>query len=238
MAIEWHTTAHAGSTMRMYMAQPYTTTAAPLVLVLQHRGGVDEHMQDMVHRLFREGYTVIAPDLFHRLGPEVPADERVHRLRDPEIVQDCQAAIAYARAHGLPINRIGVVGFCSGGRSAYLAAAELPDINAAAVFYGGNTKVAKGDTASPFEKSARITCPVIGFFGADDTNPSPQDVQDLGQALQRQGTWYEWHTYQDTGHAFHNFKSSHYRPRAAAASWHTLLGFFDQHLRHPAGMAV
>jgi carboxymethylenebutenolidase len=122
-----------------------------------------------------------------------------------------------------------------GGRVAYLGACEIAEFRAAAVFYGGNIMKALGDGPSPFERSAKIDCPVIGFFGAEDGNPSPDDVKKIAAELARLGKWHEFHSYNGAGHAFHNFTGERYRERAARASWQELLAFLAEHLGVAAG---
>src|SRR5581483_9594010 len=132
--------------------------------------------------------------------------KRTQLLRDDEIVADLRATVAHLRSSlGARLGALGVMGFCMGGRVAYLGACELREFEAAAVFYGGNIMKALGDGASPFERSPGIECPLIGFFGAEDTNPSPDDVGKIAAELDRLGKWHEFHTYNGAGHAFHNF---------------------------------
>ena len=105
-------------------------------------------------------------------------------------------------------------------------------VKAAAVFYGGNIMKALGEGPSPFERSAKIGCPVIGFFGIEDTNPSPEDVRKIDAELTRLGKWHEFHIYNDTHHAFQNILNpDRYRERAARASWEELLAFFTMYLK-------
>ncbi len=205
----------------------------PGIVIAQHAGGVDEFNQDVVHRLHREGYVVAAPELFHRQqasGLEPLA--RIAQLKDAEIIEDMNAAIAHMQRAGASIAPIGVAGFCMGGRVSYLTAAANRDIKAAAVFYGGNTMKPLGGSVAPFERTAEITCPVIGFFGADDTNPSPDDMRKIDAELTRLGKWHEFHSYRDAGHAFLNFiNPERYRERQARAAWHEMLAFFAEYLK-------
>lgn len=231
MTIQWENIQSSAGNMRAYTAQPKTKGNTPLILVLQHRGGVDEHMQDVVHRLYRSGYSCIAPELFHRQEANIDFSERVGLLKDDEIISDCRAAIDYSKQNFGNVSSIGVVGFCSGGRSAYLAATEIDCIDAATVFYGGNLKKPMGGDLSPFEKTKNINCPVLGFFGMDDKNPSPQDVANLSEELNKFSKWHEFHSYRDVGHAFHNFKSEYYRDNAAQSSWARMISFFDDILK-------
>lgn len=231
MSVHWEFTYVGGKPMRIYVGVPDGDGPHPAVLVAQHRGGVDEHMQDVVHRLHRAGYVVAAPELFHRQAPDIEASLRVGLLRDDQIIADLGATIDHLRSKPVQLGRIGIVGFCSGGRTTYLAATAIPDLQAAVVFYGGNIMKPQGDGPSPFEATQNIQCPLLGFFGADDKNPSPEDVQKISAELTRWNKWHEFHTFQDTGHAFHNFKSEYYRDRAARSSWAAMLVFLEARLK-------
>ena len=231
MTVRWETTNVGGKTMRLYMGVPDRPAGRPGIVVAQHAGGVDAFIQDVVHRLHREGYMVAAPELFHRQAPAgIEPLARIALLKDTEILEDMNAAIAQLQAGGA--GAVGTVGFCMGGRVSYLLAATNPQIQAAAVFYGGNIMKALGEGQSPFERSAGIACPVIGFFGAEDPNPSPADVAKISAELTRLGKWHEFHTYRDAGHAFENFiAAERYRERPARAAWHEMLAFFTERLK-------
>lgn len=219
MTVRWESTQSQGHPMRIYLGAPDRPGPHPAVLIAQHGGGLDAQMQDGVHRLHRAGYIVAAPELYHRQPADVDPAQRSSLLRDDEIVADLRATVDHLRST-MDVGPIGIIGFCMGGRVAYLAAGTMPELACAVVFYGGNLFKALGDGPTPFERTGGIGCPVLGFFGAQDTNPSPQDVQRIDAELTRLGKWHEFHTYQDAGHAFHNFlMAERYRERAAQASW-------------------
>lgn len=233
MTVRWETTEVSGSAMRIYLGAPQAPARQAGIIVAQHAGGVDAQMQDVVHRLHREGYVVAAPELFHRLSEDAAnasAPSRSTLLKDCEILTDINATIAHLRAGSLPTGPIAIIGFCMGGRVSYLAATAIAELKAAVVFYGGNTMKAMGEGPSPFDRSPDIRCPIMGFFGAEDTNPSPADVQKIDAELTRLGKWHEFHTYQDAPHAFHNFTGERYRERAARSSWAGMLAFLSDQL--------
>lgn len=232
MTVRWDTTQVDGKTMRIYMGVPDKPGPHPGIVVAQHAGGVDAQIQDAVHRLHREGYVVAAPELFHRQAADVDPSKRTSLLRDNEIIADINAAVAHLKGLRLTVAPIGICGFCMGGRVVYLAASANVELKAAAVFYGGNVFKPLGDGPSPFERLSGIQCPLIGFFGAEDANPSPDDVKKIDAELTRLGKWHEFHTYNDAGHAFQNFISQErYRERAARASWTEMLAFFTEYLK-------
>lgn len=235
MTVRWETTNVDGSPMRIYLGVPEKPGPHPGIIIAQHGPGVDAQIQDAVHRLHREGYVAAAPELYHRQSPEVERSKRIGLLRDNEIIADVNATIAHLKTLRLTVAPLGVVGFCMGGRVSYLMACVNPEFKAAAVFYGGNIMKPWGDGPSPFERTSGIQCPVIGFFGVEDANPSPDDVKRIDAELTRLGKWHEFHTYNNAGHAFQNFlDSSRYRERPARASWTEMLAFFTEYLKRGA----
>ena len=223
-----------GQPMRVYIDVPDGSSTRPGVLVMIHGPGLDRFIENQVEDLARHGYVAAAPDLFHR-QPEDGSDTmaRVGRLRDREILADADATVAYLK--GLPDVQVGplaVLGFCMGGRNTYLLAGARPDRwRAAAVFYGGNIMKPWSEGPAPFDLTSEIACPVIGFFGADDTNPSPDDVKKIDAELQKHNKPHEFHMYEGAGHAFLNFTSAERsRPKQAGDAWAKMLAFLDRHL--------
>lgn len=220
--------------MRVGVATP-SSRDAPGVLVMIHGPGLDGFIEAQLDDLARHGYVAAAPDLFHR-QPDDGADPltRVGRLLDQEILDDADSARRHLRS--LPDASVGplaVLGFCMGGRGAYLLAGARPRWwSAAAVFYGGNILVPWGDGPSPFDLTGRIRCPMIGIFGADDSNPSPDDVNRIAANLTRHDISHDFHTYAGAGHAFLNFTNAdRHRPEQARDAWSKVLAFLDRHLR-------
>jgi carboxymethylenebutenolidase len=234
MVSRWDTVTVDDSPMRCYIAPPDGRGPFPAVVVIQHAGGVDDFVQAMTDRVAAAGYVGIAPDLYHREDPDSSDDSmtRMSRLRDASIVRDVNAAIEHLG--GLPEvrpDRVGVTGFCMGGRVAYLMATVNRDLRAAVVFYGGNIMVPWGEGAAPFAQTEGIQCPVLGLFGQEDQNPSPADVARLDAEL----TWlkkvHEFHSYPGAGHAFMNEGRPSYRPQAAQDAWRRCTAWFDRYLR-------
>lgn len=229
------TIAADGHGMAVYGALPADSGPHPALVVIQHAPGLDTFMQTMVQRLAQAGYAAVAPDLYHRQAPAGFAGlERMGRLRDVEVEADVHATVDYlAGEAGVDGARLGVIGFCMGGRVAYLAAATEPRLRAAVVYYGGNIRQSWGEgVPSPFARTVHIHCPLLAHFGADDTNPSPQDMQALDAELTRAGKAHEFHAYAGAGHAFMNFTNAErYREAASEASWPRTLEFLARHLR-------
>lgn len=234
MPVRWDTVTVSGQPMRVHIGVPDGESKCAGILVAQHGPGVDSFVQDAVIRLFREGYVAAAPELYHRQPADVKDNmTRIGMLKDDEIIADMNATFAHMKGlKEIAVGPVGIVGFCMGGRVSYLIAAANREIKACTVFYGGNIMKAWGAPPTPFERTKDINCPVIGFFGNEDTNPSPDDVNKIDAELTRLNKPHEFHRYNEAGHAFQNFlDSSRWRPRPARGSWSEMLAFFAQHLK-------
>lgn len=230
----WEQVECEGSIMRMYVSVPEGIGPFPALAVAQHQGGVDEFIQSMTKRLAAAGYIAAAPELYHRDGAECVDDAKTRsmRLRDRNVIADINAAVSFLRKHSsVEPAQLGVIGFCMGGRVAYLTAAATPEFRAAVAYYGGNIFRAWGrDTPSPFERTAEIHCPILGHFGADDKNPSPEDMQKLDAELSKFNKPHEFYSYEKAGHAFMDHTKESYRRHAEEASWPRTLEFLKRHL--------
>jgi carboxymethylenebutenolidase len=230
----WQQSESDNGIMRMHVSVPAGLAPAPGIVVIQHQGGVDEFVQNMTRRLADSGYVAAAPDLYHRDGPDCNDDfvARRSRLGDRRIINDVNACVNYLQRHdGVDEKRIGIIGFCMGGRVVYLMAAAHPAFKAAVDYYGGNIFRAWGrDLASPFERTAEIHCPLQGHFGAEDKNPSPEDMAKLDAELARFNKPHEFFSYAGAAHAFMDSTKESYRGHADEASWPRTLNFFSRHL--------
>ena len=218
-----------GSPMEVYVSLPEGSGPHPGVVVAQHAGGVDEFICTMCDRLAEAGYAAAAPHLYHRLEDESEGTPR--SLIDAEMIADVEATVALLQGRDdVDAERLGVTGFCMGGRVAYLMAAAVPVFKAAVAYYGGNIRVALGGEVSPFERSHEIGCALMFHFGDEDGNPSPEDREMLDAELSHLDKEHEFHHYAGAGHAFMSFGGARYNESADTASWPRTLEFFGRHL--------
>jgi carboxymethylenebutenolidase len=231
----WENLKVDGQDMRMYASVPRGSGPFPAIVVAQHGGGVDTFIQSICDRLAGEGYAAVAPELDHRITPEMLADgsTRAQHRSDPEIIADINATVDWLRNHrAIDRERLGVTGFCMGGRVTWLTAATNPHIKAAVPHYGGNIMVPLGKaTRSPFELTSGIQCPILFHFGALDKNPSQEDMAKLDAELKRLGKPHQFYTYQGADHGFMDQTGQRYNKAAAEASWPRTLEFFATHLK-------
>ena len=234
MAASWETIKVDGSDMRMYLSVPEGSGPFPAVLVSQHGPGVNEFIQDFVNKLAKEGYVACAPELYHRVTEEMLADgsSAGQHLNDSEIVADINATVEFLRSRPfVDGERLGVTGFCQGGRTTWLAATTNPHFKAAVPFFGGNIRVPVGDSdQSPFDRTSGMKCPVLFHFGAVDTNPSPEDQARYDEELTRLGIPHQFYSYPGADHAFMDYNRDRYQKEASDIAWPRTLEFFAAHL--------
>lgn len=229
-----------GNPMEAFLFPPKGEGPHPGILLAQHipmgHTGIenDKFTLATAQRLADNGFFVAVPFLFHWWPKEELMEIKKAESRDEWMVADMQAGYQLLQAQkGVDAERIGVVGHCWGGRVAWLAACHLPEVKALGVFYGGNIKKGLGErSVPPIELTPRIPCPVIGFFGNEDANPSPQDVDDYSAALSDAGISHEFHQYDGAGHAFQNFPApERYREQPSEDAWAKLLVFLKEKLQ-------
>lgn len=203
----------------------------PAVLVIQEAFGLNNHIREVTQRIAAEGYVALAPDLYWRggKGRSVAYEDLgqaisiMQTLKDPEIVTDVGSAIAWLeKQSSVRADRIGITGFCMGGRVSYLVACELPDkIRAAAPFYGGGI---------PIDKTAKLKAPVLAFFGEKDGFIPLEFVEQLRNEATKQKKQVEIVVYPGADHGFFCNERGSYNPAAAADAWERLSKFFATHL--------
>ena len=228
-----------GGDVDVYASVPGGSGPFPAVVIAHPASGVAEFTQSIADRLAEAGYAAVAPDLFHRVTAGMTADGTARNafLKDGEIVADINATVDWLRGHPAIVGEaIGIVGFCMGGRVAWLAASTNPHLKAVVPYYPGNLWTARGDAPqSPFQLADGIGCPMLAHFGEVDENPSQDDMRKLDAELDRLGKAHRFYTYPAAGHAFMDFaQPQRYQKEASDASWPRTLEFFDQHLKGAA----
>jgi carboxymethylenebutenolidase len=228
-----------------YYARPAKPGRVPGVLVLHHILGWDEWTTEVARKFAHHGFAAIAPNLFFRFG-EGSSDDVAARARpqggasDAEVMGDSVGAIAYLREQANANGKIGVIGFCSGGRHTYLAACTIPNLQAAVDCWGGGVVVNDPATltpkrpVAPIDLTATMSAPLLGIFGNDDMNPSRADVDKTEAKLKELGKTYEFHRYDGAGHGFFNTAGAAHRPQQAADAWKKVISFYNKHLDAPS----
>lgn len=228
--------------MPVFIARPQgpTRVRRPALLLIQEIFGINPHIQDVVQRFAAQGYVVVAPDLFYRSGHwhsfTYEADQReaikpmLGLLTEELVMGDVTAALDFLAAQpDVDPDRIGVVGYCYGGRISLLTAMRLPErVKAAALYYGGGLVTDQPD--APVNRVGSIRCPVIGFYGALDKHIPQAQVERLEQALTAAGVNNEIYCYPDADHGFACDARASYGARAAQDAWQRTLRLFEAQL--------
>jgi carboxymethylenebutenolidase len=232
-----------GDAIEGYLARPLGAGPYPGVIVIHHLPGWDEATKEMTRKLAYHGYAAFSPHLHHREGPgsaeEISAKVRaIGMVPDERCIGDIDAAIRYVETQPYYRGKVGVIGFCSGGRQAYLVACNIKRIDAAVDCYGGKVVAKPEDLTerqpvAPIHMTKNLGCPLLGLFGAEDTSPSPQDVARMEEELKRFNKTYEFHTYENAGHAFFSVDRPSYRVHAAVDGWQKVLAWFEKYLKSP-----
>jgi len=227
------------SDMEVFLFMPKGEGPHPGIVLAQHipvgHTGIENDTFTLMtaQRFADAGFAVAVPFIFHWWPKSETMEKKRKESRDDWMVADMTAAYALLAAQDtVNADKIGCVGHCWGGRVAWLAACYIDQFSALAVFYGGNIKKGLGEGATPpIELALNIPCSVIGFFGNDDSNPSPADVDDYSAALSEAGIAHEFYQYDGAGHAFQNFPvAERYNESASEDAWGKVMEFLNEKL--------
>jgi carboxymethylenebutenolidase len=230
-----------GDQIHAYVARPDGDGPSPGVVVMMHMPGWDEYYQEFTRRLANHGYTAICPDLYCRVGHGRP-DEIAGKTRadggipDDQVVGDAAGAMQWLKSQSSSNGRVGIVGSCSGGRHAYLAACRTPGYSAVVDLWGGGVvqpqeQLTPKQPVSPVDYTKDLQAPLLGLFGNDDQRPSPADVDKHEAELKKQGKKYEFHRYDGAGHGFFYYDRAAYRQEQAMDGWSKVFAFFEANLK-------
>jgi carboxymethylenebutenolidase len=223
-----------------YYARPLGPGPFPGVVLIHHAPGWDEWCKEAARKLAYHGYATILPHLYSREGDGSPEDKAASArasggVSDEQMLGDVQGCIRYLRAQPYSNGKVGVMGFCSGGRQTYLSACRIPSLDAAVDCWGGRV-VATSDQltdkqpVAPIDYTADLQVPLLGLFGNEDKAPSPEDVNKTEAALKQDGKTYEFHRYDGAGHGFFAADRPGYRPEQATDGWQKVFAWFDKYL--------
>ena len=220
-----------------YRAMPAAAGPHPILLVLQEVFGVDEYLKDTCRRAAHEGFVAIAPELYARQGKVIECESRealfaiVGAVPDAQVMADLDACANFAAAScGGDATRLGVTGFCWGGRIVWLYAAHNPRLRAGVAWYG---RLA-GDTDSrhprqPLDVAAELHAPVLGLYGSADQGIPLEMVERMKSALAEARSKSQFVVYDGAPHAFHADYRASYQPEPAKDGWRRMLEWLQSH---------
>lgn len=231
---------HGDTPVEAYVARPAQDGRRGGVVVIHHMPGFDRATKEIVRRFAELGYDAVCPNLYHREAPGADPDDAAAAARaaggvpDERLVGDVAGAATFLRDLPTSNGRVGVIGYCSGGRQAVLAACRV-DLDAAVDCYGA---FVTGTAPESHPLQVRnlvpllgdLRCPLLGLFGNEDRFPSPAHVDELAQLLRHHGKQFEFHRYDEAGHGFFAVNRPGYRVAAANDGWDRIATFFARQI--------
>jgi carboxymethylenebutenolidase len=232
---------YGGDEIEAYLAVPDDgSSARGSVVVIHHMPGYDSSTKEITRKFAAYGYAALMPNLYYRDAPGASPDDAAATARakggvpDDRLVGDVSGAADYLRSLPGANGKVGVIGYCSGGRQSFLAACSL-QLDAAVDCYGACIVNAPPEgmplKVTPIVGLSKdLSCPLLGLFGADDQYPTPAETAELSRVLDEVGKPHEFHTYEGAGHAFFAVNRPAYRPEAANDGWQRIWDFYGQYL--------
>lgn len=226
----------------VYVAKPQSKSNLPTIIVVSEIFGVHEYIADVARRFAKLGYLAIAPEFFYRVGdPKAIPFEQVmgtiiSKTPDAQVLKDIQTTIDWAKNNGADPERIGINGFCWGGRITWLACEKLSSIKTGVAWYGRLTgEVSTNFPEHPLDLISQLKAPVLGLYGAQDTS-IPVELVEKTQALLQKDTSNlaaqnsQIEIYLEAGHAFHADYRASYVKSAAEDGWAKTTNWFKEKL--------
>jgi len=224
----------SGGEMPIYFARPEGVSNPPVILVAMEVFGLHEYIKDVARRLAKLGALAVAPDYYFRKGVDLTKITDFKELMpivnakpDAELVADLDATVAWAKSEGGDTSRLGMIGFCRGGRAVWIYAAHGGALKAGVAFYGSlvdpqNPLWPK----SPIQLAPEMKAPVLGLYGDADQGIPVSQVEQMKEALKAAGKTAEFKIYPGAPHAFHADYRPSYRKEAAEDAWRKMIEWF------------
>ncbi|MCR3922992.1 MAG: dienelactone hydrolase family protein [Firmicutes bacterium] len=232
---------HKGDPIYAYLSRPLGKGPFPGVVLIPHIPGWDEFCRETARRFSQHGYLALCPDIFSRVGHGTPEEvsamaRNAGGVSDDSVMGDCKGALDHLSRMPNSNGKVGVIGMCSGGRHAFLAACQVDGFAAAVDCWGGRVVTAKenltpANPVAPIDYTSQLSCPLLGLFGNDDQFPTPQEVDLHEEELKKYGKDYQFHRYDGAGHGFWYYHTDRYRPTQAMDAWEKVFEFFGEHLK-------
>jgi carboxymethylenebutenolidase len=221
----------------VYRAQPEGKSNLPVVLVISEIFGVHEHIADIARRFAKQGYLALAPELFVRQGDPSSfgtvaelIKEVISKVPDAQVMGDLDACVAWAKANGGNVNKLGITGFCWGGRITWMYCAHNPSVKAGVAWYGRLVGDKTPLTPNhPIDIASKLTTPVLGLYGGKDEGISQASIEQMKAALAQGVSKSEFVVYPNSGHAFNADYRPSYVETDAKDGWKRCLTWLKDH---------
>jgi carboxymethylenebutenolidase len=229
----------ADGEMPVYYARPANAANPPVILVAMEIFGLHEYIKDVTRRVGKLGALAIAPDYYFRSGEDLTKITEfpklmpiVNKKPDAELLSDLDATVAWAKSQGGDTNRLGIMGFCRGGRTVWEYAAHNKDLKAGVAFYGSlvDPEAQKAIwPKSPTALAPETKAPVLGLYGEADQGIPLTQVDAMKGALQSASKTFEIKVYAGAPHGFHADYRESYRKEAAEQAWNEMIAWFKKY---------
>ena len=227
----------AGGKMPAYYARPENVQNPPVILVCMEVFGLHEWVKDITRRVAKLGALAIAPDYYFRTGKDLTRITEIKDLMpivnaktDAELFADLDATAAWAKSQGGNTDRLGIMGFCRGGRTVWIYSTHNPSLKAGVAFYG--TLADPENDIWPknaLDLAAEVKEPVLGLYGAEDTGIKVEQVKDMEARLKAAGKTAQFHVFDGAPHGFHADYRPSYREQAAKQGWAEMTAWFKKY---------
>lgn len=229
-----------GRQIPAYYARPMGVSRYPGIVLIPHMPGWDEWHREISRRFAEHGYSVLCPDIYRVFGTGTPEEmsQKAREnggCRDDDVMADAAACLAFLKSQPVSNGKVGVIGMCSGGRHAYLAACTVEGFDAAVDCWGAGI-LPKPEELTParpvaaIDYTEQLSIPLLGIFGNDDRFPTPEEVERLDARLTAAGKEHTFYRYDGAGHGFWYWHAPAYRQEQAMDSWEKVDEFFTKHL--------
>ena len=220
--------------MPAYRAVPLGRKNAPVILVISEIFGVHEHIADVARRFAKQGYLALAPELFIRQGdaqnqPSIAELQKniISKTPDAQVMADLDAVLAWAKANGGNTDKVGITGFCWGGRITWMYSAHNPAVKAGVAWYGRLVgEVTANQPKHPVDIAPALKTPVLGLYGAKDGGIPLESIEKMKEALAKGSSKSIFHIYPNSGHAFHADYRPSYNEADAKDGWSRAIAWF------------
>lgn len=229
----------SGGDMPVYFARPTNVQNPPIILVCMEIFGLHEWVKDITRRAGHLGAFAVAPDYYFRdetNGVDLTKIDDIQKLfpivnnkTDAELYSDLDATVAWAKSQGGDGNRLGIMGFCRGGRSVWHYSTHNPDLKAGVAFYGSLIDKSPAAPQNSIELASEVKEPVLGLYGAEDTGIKVEQVNEMEAALKAAGKTAEFHIYPGAPHGFVADYRASYRQEAAEDAWNRMIAWFKKY---------
>jgi carboxymethylenebutenolidase len=226
----------SGGDMPVYFARPENAANPPVILVCMEIFGLHEYIKDVARRLAKEGALAIAPNYYFRSGEDLTKVTEMPKLMpivnaktDTELFADLDATVAWAKSQGGNTDRLGIMGFCRGGRNVWHYSSHNPNLKAGVSFYGSLVDKNEAVPKNSIELAADVKPPVLGLYGAEDTGIKVEQVKEMEEKLKAAHKTAEFKIYPGAPHGFHADYRPSYRKEAAEDGWKQMTAWFKKY---------